>query len=433
MTEELGALIDGQEIGRVRQGRDGRLTFVYDDSWRQADNSYPISLSLPLAASEHGHEPIHAFLWGLLPDNERILDTWARRFGVSARNPFSLLANVGEDCAGAVQFVRPERVHGIKDGTLDKLEWLTVADVAERLRTLRTDQAAWRRPGDEGQFSLAGARPKTALTLENGRWGLPSGRTPTTHILKPPTGEHDGFAENEHYCLELAAQLGLPVARSHVMHFEDQVAIVVERYDRVRTSRGWARVHQEDLCQALGVPPTRKYENEGGPGVGSVIQLLRDHSRAAMEDLSTFVGALALSWLIAATDGHAKNYSILIGVGGAIRLAPLYDLASALPYPTSLDPYRIKLAMKVGGEYLVKKIGRRQWEKLATQMRVQRDDVLGTVTQLAEKAPDVAQDVRRAAERDGLSHDILPRLADAVAARAKACLEELSTSVRKES
>lgn len=426
MTAELVTLIDGQEVGRVRQGRNGRLAFVYSESWRQAKNAYPISLSLPLVVSEHGHDPIHAFLWGLLPDNERILDSWARRFGVSARNPFSLLAHVGEDCAGAVQFVRPERIDVMRDGKLDTIQWLTVADVAERLRTLRIDEAAWRRPGDEGQFSLAGARPKTALTLQDGRWGLPSGRTPTTHILKPPTGEYDGFVENEHFCLELARTLGLPAARSRVMQFEDQVAIVVERYDRFHTGGSWVRVHQEDLCQALGVPPTRKYENEGGPGVKAVVDLLRDNSHAAAEDVSTFVDALALSWLIAATDGHAKNYSILIGTGGSIRLAPLYDIASALPYPTTLDPYKIKLAMKIGGEYLVRKIGRRQWEKLATQVRMRRDDVLARVMQMAERAPDLAHEVRRGAERDGLSHPMLTGLADAVASRAKACFENLN-------
>jgi serine/threonine-protein kinase HipA len=164
-----------------------------------------------------------------------------------------------------------------------------------------------------------------------------------------------------------------------------------------------------------------------------VVDLLRDNSRAAAEDVSTFVGALALSWLIAATDGHAKNYSILVGAGGGIRLAPLYDIASALPYPTSLDPYKIKLAMKVGGEYWMRKIGRRQWEKLATQLRMRRDDVVPRVMQMAERAPDVAHEVRRAAERDGLSHAILARLADGVAARARACFEELSAPANVES
>jgi serine/threonine-protein kinase HipA len=425
VSDDLVALIEGQEAGRVRQGRDGQLTLVYAESWRQDSNAYPLSLSLPLALSEHGHDAVHAFLWGLLPDNERILDTWARRFGVSARNPLSLLANVGEDCAGAVQFVRPERVDAIRDGKFDQIAWLTVADVAERLRILHTDQAAWRRPGDEGQFSLAGARPKTALMLDGGRWGLPSGRTPTTHILKPPMGDYDGFVENEHFCLELAVALGLPAARSRVMRVEDQLAIVVERYDRVRTDSGWVRVHQEDLCQALAVPPTRKYENEGGPGVDSVVRLLRENSSAPGEDVLTFVSSLALNWLIAGTDAHAKNYSILIGARRRVRLAPLYDLGSALPYPTSMDPHKIKLAMKVGGEYLVKKIGKRQWEKLADQVQMDPDSLLVSVMQMAERAPDLANEVLRAAERDGVSHPILARLADAVASRAKACLEVL--------
>jgi serine/threonine-protein kinase HipA len=425
VSDDLVALIEGQEAARLRQGRDGQLTLVYAESWRQGSNAYPLSLSLPLALSEHGHDAVHAFLWGLLPDNERILDTWARRFGVSARNPFSLLANVGEDCAGAVQFVRPERVDVIREGNLDKIEWLTTADVAERLRVLHTDQAAWRRPGDEGQFSLAGARPKTALMLDDGRWGLPSGRTPTTHILKPPMGEYEGFVENEHFCLELAVALGLPAARSRVVRIEDQLAIVVERYDRIRTDNGWVRVHQEDLCQALGVPPTRKYENEGGPGVDSVVRLLRDNSSAPGEDVLTFVSALALNWLIAGTDAHAKNYSILIGARGRLRLAPLYDVASALPYSTSVDPHKIKLAMRIGGEYLLKKISRRQWEKLADQNQMDRDNLLVNVMQIAERAPDLGNEVRRSAERDGVSHPILARLTDAVASRAKACLELL--------
>lgn len=427
MSDDLIALIDGQEAGRVRQGRDGRFTLVYAESWRQDSNAYPLSLSLPLAQSEHGHDAVHAFLWGLLPDNERILDTWARRFGVSARNPFSMLANVGEDCAGAVQFVRPERVEVMQNGKSDKTEWLTEADVAQRLRILHTDPAAWRRPGDEGQFSLAGARPKTALRLDDGRWGVPSGRAPTTHILKPPTGEYDGFVENEHFCLELAVALGLPAARSRVMRLEDQVAIVVERYDRVRTDIDWVRVHQEDLCQALGLPPTRKYENEGGPGVDSIVPLLRDNSSAPSEDVLTFVSALALNWLIAGTDAHAKNYSILIGARRRVRLAPLYDVASALPYPTTLDPYKIKLAMKVGGEYLVKKVGKRQWEKLADQIQMDRGDLLLRVMQMAERIPDLGSEVRRAAASDGISHPILAVLTDAVASRAKECLVELRT------
>ena len=160
---ELVTLLDGKEVGRVQNDARGRLTFVYDDTWRQADGAYPLSLSMPLAAEEHGHAVITAFLWGLLPDNEQVLARWAAKFQVSARNVFALISHVGEDCAGAVQFVTPERLSAIRGGKEDQVEWLDEAEIATRLRTLREDHAAWRLPRDTGQFSLAGAQPKTAL------------------------------------------------------------------------------------------------------------------------------------------------------------------------------------------------------------------------------------------------------------------------------
>lgn len=247
MTAELAALLDGKEVGRVRNDARGRLTFVYDEAWRNAADAYPLSLSMPLAAREHGPAVVQAFLWGLLPDNEHVLARWAAKFQVSARNVFALISHVGEDCAGAVQFVTPERLQAIRSGKEDHVEWLDEADVAKRLKALRADHAAWRLPRDTGQFSLAGAQPKTALLLQNGRWGVPSGRIPTTHILKPPIGHFDGHAENEHICLELASRLGLPVVTSRVTRFEDQLAIVIERYDRQASGNTIVRVHQECL------------------------------------------------------------------------------------------------------------------------------------------------------------------------------------------
>lgn len=429
MTRELVAIVNQTEVGRVTQGRDGRLTFTYSAAWREASDAFPISLSMPLATSRHLDQPVQAFLAGLLPDNDRILEDWGRRFGVSARNPFALLTAVGEECAGAVQFLPPDRVDSILKSGRGRITWLSEADVADRLRTLRVDHAAWRRLGDEGQFSLAGAQPKTALHLREGRWGIPSGRTPTTHILKPPTGEHDGLAENEHLCLELAASLGLPTARSSVMRFEDQVVIVVERYDRVRTSSGIARVHQEDFCQALSVPPTRKYENEGGPGIARIVGLLREYSRSAVDDIATFIDALALNWIIGGTDGHAKNFSVLIDPTG-VRLAPLYDVVSALPYPY-LSPHKIKLAMRIGGEYLLKKIGRRQWGKLADELRIDRNQLVEQVVRLAERIPDAVHEVRHTAERAGLNHPKLARLEKNIRARATACLTGLAAKTAR--
>lgn len=187
MTSELVALLDGREIGRVRNDARGRLTFVYDKEWRQAEGAYPLSLSMPLAAEEHGPSAVQAFLWGLLPDNERVLEQWARRFQASARNVFALISYVGEDCAGAIQFVTPDRLDALRSGAEDKVDWLDETAIAKRLQILREDHAAWRLPRDTGQFSLAGAQPKTALLLQKGKWGILSGCIPTTHILKPPT------------------------------------------------------------------------------------------------------------------------------------------------------------------------------------------------------------------------------------------------------
>src|SRR3546814_498016 len=158
----------------------------------------------------------------------------------------------------------------------------------------------------------------------------------------------------------------MPTAATQVMHFEDEVAIVVERYDRCRTTEELVRVHQEDICQALGVYPFRKYQNEGGPGARSVIELLRAHSSSSEEDIANFVDALAFNWLIAGTDAHAKNYSLLIGSHGVVRLAPLYDVASALPYSGS-DVERLKLAMKIGRYYRLQDISIRDWHRLAME------------------------------------------------------------------
>src|SRR5208283_4142696 len=286
MSKELIAILDGRETGRVVRDNRGRLSFTYKEAWRTAADAYPLSISMPLALAEHPNAKIDPFLWGLLPDNEIVLGNWARKFHVSPRNAFSLIACVGEDCAGAVQFVQPERLDAIMSAA-PPIEWLDEAEIARRLRALREDQSAWRAPRDTGQFSLAGAQPKTALLFDNKKWGVPSGRVPTTHILKPPSGEFDGHAENEHFSLELARALGLPVVDSRIMHFKDEIAIVVERYDRVRISGTLHRVHQEDICQALSIPPTRKYQNEGGPGIRDIVDLLRENSSMSKEDVTT--------------------------------------------------------------------------------------------------------------------------------------------------
>ena len=421
MTDELIALVGAKEIGRVHRHARGRLTFAYDDAWRNSAEAYPLSLSMSLGAKEHGPEVVENFLWGLLPDNEMVLERWAKKFQISARNVFGLISNVGEDCAGAVQFVRPDRADAILGGREDGVDWLDEAELASRLKALRDDHAAWRMPRDTGQFSLAGAQPKTAVLFIQGKWGIPRGRIPTTHILKPPTGAFDGHAENEHLCLRTARKLGLPTATTKVIEFRGEVAIAVERYDRAFSGRDILRVHQEDMCQALGLPPTRKYQNEGGPSAADVASLIRLYSGARDEDIGRFVDAVLFNFLIAGPDAHAKNYSLLIGGAGRVRMAPLYDIASILPYD-DYDLHKVKLSMKIGGEYGILDIRRRHIERMAKDVKLPPNAVVERLKTLAEALPDAVSDEARIAAADGLNSHIIDWLVSRMAKRATACL-----------
>lgn len=422
---ELDVLLGDAFVGTIRDDARGRLVFAYDHGWRADADAYPLSISMPLTVPEHRGEVVAAYVWGLLPDNDLILDSWGKRFQVSARNPLALLAHVGEDCPGAVRFVAPGRRRAALREGERTIAWLDERAVAGRLRMLGKDLSAWRAVDDAGQFSLGGAQPKTALFFDGKRWGVPSGRIPTTHILKPGAPELSGHAENEHFCLVLAGSCGLPIAASQVVRFDDEVAIVVERYDRIRTGKAVRRVHQEDCCQALGVVPSKKYESGGGPGVSAIARLLRERSRDPAEDVATFVDALAFNWLVAGTDAHAKNFSLLVGRGGAVRLAPLYDVASYLPYAGHASR-KMKLAMKIGGKYRVHEIGAHQWRKLAQEVGLDRDALVARIARMAESLPDQASDVLRRSRADGMRHPTLTKLAQAIQTRARACARALA-------
>lgn len=423
----LAVLLSGTLAGNIYQSSTGTLRFVYDDDWRQAEDAFPLSLSMPLAAVEHRDDAITAFLWGLLPDNERTLDQYGRIFGVSSRNPVALLRHIGADCAGAVQLVPPEKTGEILSAARDGgMEWLDEHDVARELRTARARGIPGVSAGTVGQFSLAGAQPKIALIQEDGRWGRPSGRIPTTHILKPPSGQFSAFAENEHFCLELAAALKLGAVQSRVMTFADEVAIVVTRFDRVKQGRQYVRIHQEDICQALGVMPTRKYEREGGPGIAAIITLLRDVSINPAEDIERFIQATALNWVIAATDAHAKNYALLLGPRGEVRLAPFYDILSYLPYADAAL-HKVKLAMKIGSKYLVKRVTRSSWDTFAESSGLSTKDVLQNVAAVLELLPAIADRVADNSIEAGLDTESIERLRTRVRERTDECAMQLAS------
>ena len=424
---ELIALLNGVMVGVVEQRRGEGLVFTYDDAWQAEQESYPLSLSMPLARKSHPDEKVRPFLEGLLPDNRQVLERWARRFQVSARNPFALLTHMGEDCAGAIQFVEPSRVETML-ASPGGVNWLSDQQIADLLSDLSERHGTGRFTAEEGQFSLAGAQPKTALLFDGHRWGIPSGKTPTTHILKPPAQpDLDGFEINEHFCLNLAAELGIAAAQSRVQQFRGQPAIVVERYDRARDEEGNVfRVHQEDACQALAVPPWMKYENEGGPSVPDLVRLLMRESADPGADVGALFDALVLNWAIVGSDAHAKNYSLVLHPG-SVRLAPLYDLVSALPYGREMPYRKVKLAMRVDREYLVWKVQKRHWEGLAVRCDLDPDPVVHRAIELVGAIPDATHVVGMRLKEEGLAEEFINLLEGRVIEHSQNCLELLQS------
>jgi len=425
MTDNLVVVLDDVIAGTLTRLPGGRLRFDYDDEYRERGNPTPLSVSMPTQVRSHPDHAVTPWLWGLLPDNEAVLSRWARDFHASASSPFAMLATpIGHDCAGAVRFAAPDAVDEMI-GRPGEVTWLTDDDVAHRLRELREDATAWLGRELTGQFSLAGAQAKTALLHQDGRWGVPSGSMATSHILKPAVAGLDDHDLNQHLCLAAARRAGLVVARTHVARFDDGSAIVVDRYDRRPLDGRLVRIHQEDVCQALGAPPSRKYQNEGGPGPREVARLLRGAMpwRIADDAIWRFLDALAWNWLIAGTDAHAKNYSLLLA-SGQVRLAPLYDVASALPYGT--HEKKLRFAMKIGGDYRIFPY-HNTWARAAKDLGLDAERVLERVEALAARASDAFADAASAPEVASLERLLPSRLADLVADRAERCLALLRT------
>lgn len=429
--DALIVLLEGDPIGTVERLGSGALRLRYDEGYRGEASATLLSVSMLPAEEVHGDARVTPWLWGLLPDNADVLTRWGRDFGVSVASPFSLLGtHVGHDCAGAVQFCTPDRVDDLVSRA-GEVSRLTDADIASRLRTLRSDSTSWLGPGFTGQFSLGGAQAKTALHRIDesppgeGRWGVPTGSVPTTHILKPAIAGFEAQNINEHICLTAARALGLPAANTHIESFEDESAIVVDRFDRVTRDGKLVRVHQEDLCQALSVPPARKYQSDGGPTPGQVAELIRSTIPGpdADADVWRFADALAFNWLIAGTDAHAKNYSLLLA-GNQIRLAPLYDIASILPYDES-HGHKVKLAMKVGNDYKLHRAGRRSaWESAADELKLDRGRLIARVLDLAQRAPNAFEQAVHGL--DEVSTDLPGRLVELVTERCEQCLKVLT-------
>lgn len=413
----LALWMNGTRVAYWTISPNGHDQLRYDEDWLKSERQRPLSLSLPLQTGVIRSAAVGAYFDNLLPDSDPIRKRLQARFGTATRGAFDLLEAIGQDCVGAAQLMPL----GSEPTDYRKTEatLLTEAKVAQALRdTILPSGGIHREEHADFRISIAGAQEKTALTLIEGQWCLPRGATPTTHIFKLPLGlvgarkaDMRTSVENEWLCAQLLDLFGIPVAETAMVTFEDQKVLLVTRFDRQRMAEGyWLRLPQEDFCQALGCQSALKYESDGGPGHAEIVEKLV-YSRNG-QDLETFFRTQVLFWMLAATDGHAKNFSIRLLPGSAYEMTPMYDVLSAWPVTGQgdnlLNYKELKLAMALrstNAHYPLEKVQARHFVRLAEQCRIPHDSAIRLIEELIAMTPSVI-DKTAALLPDGYPMDV---------------------------
>jgi serine/threonine-protein kinase HipA len=411
----LDVWLYGRRAGRLELSA-GKLRFGYDSAY--VSGGYPaLSRSLPLRTEPFGDAGAHSFFANLLPEGD-VRRHLASRLGISVENDFDLLSAIGGDCAGAVSLLEP----GSSPTRVaeDSVRWLGEAELARTIADLPR-KPLFADPEGGIRLSLAGAQDKLPVVVRGDRIGLPEGDAPSTHIVKAPIGRYAGTSANEAFCLALARELALDAAHAEVRIADDQEFLLVERYDRHFDGERYERLHQEDFCQAVGIPPELKYEREGGPGLGACFDLVRAAASLPASDLPALLDAVTLNFLIGNNDAHGKNFSLLYDAG-ATRLAPLYDLVSTAVYP-ELDR---KMAMKIGGEYRPDYVRRRHVDRFAAEAGLGVAAVRRRMLSLAGRAPDSARALRERAGDDAAP--TLDRIVEVIVQRSRHLSRELGSA-----
>lgn len=420
-VDALSVLIGGEHAADASRSAD-RPGLAYTDEYL-ASGGVPLSVGMPKTRGRFPLPRLTAWMDGLLSDNPAVVEQQRRLFGVEGRSSFDLLATpMGMDCAGAVQLCPPGQ-EAEAAGRGGGVEWLDGQDLALLISSLSLANSTWQGGRTSGQFSLAGAQAKTALQYQDGRWGLPWGNEPTTHIVKPAIARLKDQALNEHICMQAAGRIGLRAASTNVADIGGVQCVVVTRYDRIKQpDNTHRRVHQEDMCQAIGIPPTKKYQSDGGPTPKDIATLIRQHSTNPDRDIAAFRDALIFNWVIAGTDAHAKNYGFILE-GNAVALAPLYDIASWLPYePDKSALPKAKLAMKIGTNYTLRKSDRKSaWLKTGEALGLDGDETVSRAEHLASQVPAALGQAAESIPAEFTGSEIVEVLLDRAGSRARAC------------
>lgn len=389
----LRVLLNNEVVGLLWKESSGAINFQYDREWVVKSEAVPVSLSLPLREERYRGGAVQAVFENLLPDSEQLRRLVAERVGARGSDAYSLLAEIGRDCVGALQFLPEEEEAPCAAGKISG-EAIDAGGIEKLLKGLGRAPLGLSAEVDF-RISIAGAQEKTALLREGEVWMKPRGTTPTSHILKRQIGKlPNGMdlsksVENEYYCLKLLGAFGLPVASAEIMDFGSERVLVVSRFDRKWDSpKRLLRLAQEDCCQALSVPPSLKYQNQGGPGMVEILELFQG-ADTPREDQSKFIKAQILFWMMGATDGHAKNFSVFLGAGGRFWLTPLYDVVSAQPSVDrrQMERKQMKLAMFVGDKrhYQVDEIEGRHFVQSVKRARLPESLAHEALKEIAER------------------------------------------------
>lgn len=385
--------------------RVGKDELHYADSWIAHSQGRPLSLSLPFTPGNTvlRAEQVNYFFENLLPDSRDIRTRLAQRFQCASDEPFDLLAEIGRDCIGAIQLLPlDEEPQNLKQICFETLSEDRLFETLYSSYTSRTGLEA--SLGDELRISLAGAQEKTALLRHKNAWCLPSGATPTTHIFKFPLGlvgnlklDMQHSVENEWLCSKIFQAFGIPCANCEIGYFNGLSTLIVERFDRkIAQDQTWImRLPQEDLCQALGLSPLKKYQTDGGPGINAIMNVL-GQSAEARKDRENFFKAQLVFYLLIASDGHAKNFSIRHLERDHFVMTPLYDVLSMHPIigkrQNQIPRQKAKLAMAIQGSknyYFVDSIKRRHFVTQAGKVGFSSAEASAIINGILEQVDDV--------------------------------------------
>lgn len=419
MSRVLEVWLLGHHVGHLAQV-DGRLSFYYAKQWLQSAKACPLSHHLPLQEAAFDDRATRPFFAGLLPegDKRRLI---AQNLQVSRQNDFALLGSIGGECAGAVSLLEPNQQPDLIPSA-QAVRWLDDAELITILNELP------RRPmlaGDKGlRLSLAGAQDKLPVICSEGRIGLPLHNAPSSHILKPAIQAAEGSVFNEAFCLALAAQMKLNAALASIQRVDGQAYLLVERYDRVRQTDGTLqRLHQEDLCQALGIEPEFKYQNEGGPDLVQCFALIRKATSPSAPHILRLLDYVIFNALIGNNDAHAKNFSLIYTERGTV-LAPLYDALSTSVYTHLTD----KMAMKIGSKYEFTEVQVRHWEQFAKAAGMSPAQVKKRILTLARQLPSEATSLRSLFAKRNWDHDVIGEIVGIIERRCQLTCKRLEAA-----